>query len=172
MKKKAKQICERLSRIKTESGMSSHKLGIISGTCQAYWCVFKARTRGPFESTLCHIADSLRIDLNWLRTGKGSEPDWVASRKRWRLRLAAERNKIKLNIPMKKLSHSDMLPGDHAWAFIAGKLVVVMRVSDGYEVCGPWECGAGKKVVDLVSRIPRPTGFETTPLYYDPKESP
>ena len=64
------------------------------------------------------------------------------------------------------LLHSDLKPGDHAWAMYDGKLMVVMRVRDGYEVCGPWECGIGEDGLELVQRIDRPKGAENVPLYY------
>jgi len=69
------------------------------------------------------------------------------------------------------LRHDQMEPGDHAWATMRGKLVVVMRVSNGfsdYEVCGPWECGCNEEGVNLIKRLEIPKGHEQTQLYYQP----
>lgn len=49
----------------------------------------------------------------------------------------------------------------------SGKLLVVMRVCDGwYEVCGPWELGIADRDITLVERIQKPDGFDDLPLYY------
>lgn len=64
------------------------------------------------------------------------------------------------------LRHCDMERGDHAWAVLQEKLVVVMRVKDGYFVCGPWECGVDEDEVILLERIERPKSAKEMPLYY------
>lgn len=61
----------------------------------------------------------------------------------------------------------------HYWAVGkgGGNLVVVICDLDeeGFEVCGPWEGGIGAKGINLIAEIPRPTGYENTPLMYEDK---
>lgn len=57
--------------------------------------------------------------------------------------------------------------GDHCWAiFPKGELLVVLKVSDGYEVCGAWECGCGEKDLEIISIIRRPKKYRKTILAY------
>lgn len=56
--------------------------------------------------------------------------------------------------------------GEHCWASCDSKLVVVLKSSDGYSVCGPWECNVPVKDLILLEKIPKPSGYEKTELYY------
>jgi len=66
-----------------------------------------------------------------------------------------------------------MKQGDHFWALVKNAkqpLMVVMALGssmqDGFEVCGAWECGIGGQDIELVQKIERPSGHESTGLYY------
>jgi hypothetical protein len=57
--------------------------------------------------------------------------------------------------------------GQHCWAISAGKLLVVLKIEDGwYEVCGAWECGIGAEKIEIISIIDRPADHLSTKLYY------
>ncbi len=69
------------------------------------------------------------------------------------------------------IDHADAKEGEHFWALMGwpgqpGKLVVVNRTKEGYEVCGGWECVIPHAELQLIARIDRPEGHEETELYY------
>ena len=64
--------------------------------------------------------------------------------------------------------NNETIIGEHYWATLDDRLLVVLRDKDGYEVCGPWECGLlldAKRLV-ILEHIKRPAGHESTVLYY------
>lgn len=65
----------------------------------------------------------------------------------------------------------ELMIGDHCWALMNNKLVMVVKMeTEGYDVCGPWECGVGIDDLTLLEKVPRPEGHHTTELYYNPKD--
>lgn len=57
--------------------------------------------------------------------------------------------------------------GDHFWAILQGKLVVM--VQDDYNefaVCGPWEGLFNDSEFEFIELIKRPKGYEIMKLYY------
>jgi hypothetical protein len=68
---------------------------------------------------------------------------------------------------MNKPDEVQLVLGEHYWLLVDQKLVVGMYTGDSYELCGPWECGiyAGN-VEKVLQHITRPSGCETTKLYY------
>lgn len=61
----------------------------------------------------------------------------------------------------------DLKIGQHLWILSHEELMVVAKFDDnGYEVCGPWECGIGKDDCQIIQLIEIPKGYEKTSLYY------
>lgn len=60
------------------------------------------------------------------------------------------------------------IAGEHFWALMGGDLVMISINKDckRVEVCGPWECGAHMEDVELLQHVPKPVGYENTPMYY------
>jgi len=66
------------------------------------------------------------------------------------------------------MKDEDVELGQHCWAVSNGKLLVVLKTqTQGYEVCGAWECGIAVEELDLISIIEKPPGYATSVLYYD-----
>lgn len=57
--------------------------------------------------------------------------------------------------------------GEHYWALMEDKLVVVLKTKEGYEVAGPWEGGVGSNEVKIISHISKPQQYKNTELYYE-----
>lgn len=74
----------------------------------------------------------------------------------------------------KYISNDKVKIGQHCWAIMDGwsngkgeLLVVCLKESDaGYEVCGPWECGANANDLKIVSIINKPRKHKGKGLYY------
>ena len=65
--------------------------------------------------------------------------------------------------------HNDKVTiGEHCWAVTDGELLVVLKTDpEGYEVCGPWECGIGNSSqLEIIKIIKKPKGHINTKLYY------
>ena len=56
--------------------------------------------------------------------------------------------------------------GQHFWAISNNKLLIVGYFDNGFEVCGPWECGISYSEIELIEEINIPKGFESTRMYY------
>ncbi len=69
---------------------------------------------------------------------------------------------------MNKFHCTELQKGDHAWAIMDNKLVMVMYDGNyGFDVCGPWEGGVSHKDIFLIEKVEKPQGYESTLLYYD-----
>lgn len=65
------------------------------------------------------------------------------------------------------MENKDVKIGQHCWAIMENKLVVVLKDEDeGYEVCGAWECGTSAKSLTLLEIINKPKNYDETKLYY------
>lgn len=57
--------------------------------------------------------------------------------------------------------------GQHFWAKMDGHLVMMMKTKQNdFDVCGPWEGGAGITEFEIIELVGLPKGFSTNDLYY------
>lgn len=64
------------------------------------------------------------------------------------------------------MKDEDIEVGTHLWVTSSKQLLIVLKTSIGYDVCGPWECGISFDKFQIIEIIPRPKGHENTKLYY------
>ena len=66
------------------------------------------------------------------------------------------------------MKFEDLKIGQHLWVLQAEELLMVAKFDeDGYEVCGPWECGIDKNDCKIIKLVNPPKDYEKTKLYYD-----
>lgn len=76
MKNILPSICQRLWRIRTESGLTDVEIVRLSGKSHAWWHRLKHGANTPFVSSIVTVADKLGIKYDWIKTGEGPEPNW------------------------------------------------------------------------------------------------
>lgn len=69
------------------------------------------------------------------------------------------------------ITHEDIQPGTHCWALnnsiFKDSILVVLKISENYyEVCGPWEGIIEKEMIEIISIINKPEGYEDMDLYF------
>ncbi len=65
------------------------------------------------------------------------------------------------------MKHNEVKIGDHCWALLNNKLLIVLKISDStYEVCGGWKSSVNIDKFNTISIIEKPEGYEDTELYY------
>jgi len=64
------------------------------------------------------------------------------------------------------MEKSDLKNGDHFWALMHGKLVILIKTEYGYFACGAWECSIKEFEFEIISKIELPEGFTVNQLYY------
>ena len=65
------------------------------------------------------------------------------------------------------LSHEQTKNGKHYWAISKEYgMLVVLKIDDAYQVCGPWECGVSEQHIEIIEEIKEPRGYEGYKLYY------
>ena len=72
------------------------------------------------------------------------------------------------------IPHEQTKNGCHYWAITkenddwnTKEILVVLKVRERYEVCGPWECGIESGYIEIIEEIVKPSGYEQHILYYD-----
>ena len=65
------------------------------------------------------------------------------------------------------MKFEDLKIGQHLWVVAKNKLLMVAKFNEhGYDVCGAWECGIGKKDCEIIELVNVPKGHENTKMYY------
>ena len=62
----------------------------------------------------------------------------------------------------------EFIKGEHYWAYFKDEkelVIVLYQGEDFFDVCGAWECGTGKKDIEIISKIDKPEGFKG--VYYE-----
>jgi hypothetical protein len=73
----------------------------------------------------------------------------------------------KETIKEKKLKNNIVKIGQHCWATLDDKLLVVLKVTKNtYVACGAWECSINAESLTLINIINRPPNHQLTTLYY------
>lgn len=82
-------ICDRLWRVRRETGLTDQELVWVSSKSHAWWHRQKYSQNVPHASSIEDIALRLGISTDWVMTGAGPEPDWAAMRENLKRMLAA-----------------------------------------------------------------------------------
>jgi hypothetical protein len=69
------------------------------------------------------------------------------------------------------IRHEDTIKGRHYWALSRayGKLIV-LKMNEGYSVCGYWEGDMPEKDIEIIEEVPEPESLKSHPLYYGESE--
>ena len=66
-----------------------------------------------------------------------------------------------------KIKFEDLKIGQHLWALSNKKLLMVAKLDyEGYDVCGPWECGIPKDECEIIELVKFPKKHRKTKLYF------
>ncbi len=65
------------------------------------------------------------------------------------------------------MKDKDIKNGQHMWALIDKKLVVVLKVSNGYTFCGEWDACVNFVSLEIIEFIEHPVNYEKTELYFN-----
>jgi hypothetical protein len=76
MKNILNPICQRLWRVRVESGLTDVQIVKVSKKSHAWWHRLKHSDHIPFDSSIETIAENMGVSSDWIRTGAGTEPDW------------------------------------------------------------------------------------------------
>lgn len=61
---------------------------------------------------------------------------------------------------------SQLLIGTHFWALINNEIAVMLKLNDGYFICGPWECSINENNFEVLAIISKPPDFTYHKTYY------
>lgn len=90
-------ICQRLWRVRTESGLTDAEIVRMSRKSHGWWHRLKHGVNTPFGSSIETISENLGVPIDWIKTGEGPEPNWKQFRTDMQLRSEME-NKTYRNV--------------------------------------------------------------------------
>jgi len=66
------------------------------------------------------------------------------------------------------IEHCDTEKGEHYWAIFRADdtLLVVIKTSRGYDVCGPYQHGVSEDEIDIIQKIEKPKRHKWRRLLY------
>ena len=154
--KKTDPICERLWRVRRESGLTIQDLIRLSGKSNGWWHRLQHSINIPHYSSVLAVAEKLNIDSDWLLTGKEPEPNWAQLRIDLKLLARLHGQKLVNAVPEMRKKGMYVPPKTMSIAMVAdGALPVYIPnlekcISDLAKVMGIAEEKIRSKIMELI----------------------